>query len=106
MKKWFRFFFLSFFSHSISKEGEKRSYTNVFLAFILVLTLLFGGFILGNMLPFFAHYGNSPDFTETVHAVFANPDGDKRIEAEIDNGRLKVKKDGGEYAEGLLVNTL
>ena len=57
------------------------------------------------MLPFGAHYNNSPDFMATAHAVFANPDVEKRIDAEIQDGDLKVKKHGGEYAESLLVNT-
>ena len=105
MKKWFNFFGLSFFSHKTSKEGVKRGYTNVFLGFVLALVFLWAGFILGEMLPFGIHYNNSPDFMATVHTVFANADADKRIYAEIENGDLKVKKHGGEYSEGLLVNT-
>ena len=105
MKKWFRFFTLSFFSHKTSKEGVKRGYANVFLGFILALIFLWSGFILGDMLPFGAHYNSSPDFKATVRGVLANADADKRIYAEIENGVLKLKKQGGEYAEGLLVNT-
>ena len=55
------------------------------------------------MLPFEAHYGNSPDFVASVQSVFA--DADTRICAEIEKGDLKVKKQGGEYAETLLINT-
>ncbi|MBE6532555.1 MAG: hypothetical protein E7676_03480 [Ruminococcaceae bacterium] len=105
MKKWFKFFYLSFFSHSISKESVKRSYTNVFLSFLLVLLFLFAGFTCGATLPFFVHYGNSPDFTATARAVLANADVDKRIDAEIENGVLKLKTQGGEYTQSLLVNT-
>ena len=106
MKKWFRFFCLSFFSHSISKEGAKRGYTNVFLSFVLALVFLWAAFVGGDMLPFGVHYGNSPDFRAIAHAVLANSDVDKRIDAEIEEGVLKLKKHGGEYADGILVNTL
>lgn len=105
MKKWFKFFGLSFFSHKLSKEGAKRGYANVFLGFVLALIFLWAGFIGGDMLPFGTHYNNAPDFMATVHAVFANADTNKRIDAEIENGVLKVKKPGDEYAESLLVNT-
>ena len=105
MKKWFRFFSLSFFSHKSAKESVRRGYTNVFLGFVLALAFLFVGFIGAQMLPFGLHYNNSPDFSATVRNVFANADVEKRIYAEIENGDLKVKKYGGEYSPGLLVNT-
>ena len=105
MKKWFKFFCLSFFCHKIAKEGSKCGYTNFFIAFILALAFLWVGFIGGDMLPFGAHYANSPDFGATARAVFANPDLDKRISGEVDGNLLKVKKHGGEYVESLLINT-
>lgn len=105
MKKWFKFFHLSFFSHKIAKEGAKRSYANFLLAFILSLIFLWSGFMGGDMLPFSSHYKNSPDFRATVYSVFANADTDKRINAEIENGILKVKNNNGEYIEDLLINT-
>lgn len=105
MKKWFEYFTLSFFSHSVAKEGARRGYANVFLSFILILIFLWSGFVGGDVLPFGTHYKNAPDFMATAHSVFANVDAEKRIEAEIDEGVLKAKKHGGEYAEALLVNT-
>lgn len=105
MKKWLKFFFLSFFSHDISKDAKKREYTNAFLGFVLALVFIWVGFVGGDMLPFGTHYSNSPDFMASVHSVFANTDLNKRIDAEIYNGVLKVKKDGVNYAEGLLINT-
>ena len=105
MKKWFRFFCLSFFSHRISKEGARRGYANAFLGFILALVFLWSGFVGADMLPFGVHYNNSPDFMATAHAVFANADTNKRIDAEIKNGVLKLKNHSGEYAEDLFVNT-
>ena len=105
MKKWVKFFFCSFFSHKTAKEGARRGYSNAFLGFALALVFLFSGFVGAEMLPFGIHYGNSPDFKSTVRAVFANADEEKRIFAEIENGKIKVKKHGGEFAEGVLVNT-
>ena len=106
MKKWFQFFGLSFFSHKLAKEGKKRGYTNVFLGFILALLFLWAGFVGGDMLPFGTHYDHSPDFKATVRGVFANTDLTKRIDGEIENGVLKVRKPGGEFTQSLLVNTL
>ena len=106
MKKWFKYFCLSFFSHKTSKEGARRSYGNLFLGFIISLVLLWAGFVLGDMLPFGAHYNGSPDFKATVHSVLANADAEKRIVLEIENGTLKAKKQGGEYSQSLMVNTL
>lgn len=105
MKKWFRFFSLGFFSHNMSKESVKRGYTNVFLGFILALTLLYASLVGAEMLPFGTHYQNSPDFTATVHAVLANVDVDKRVLAEISDGSLGVKNSEGEYLKDLLINT-
>ena len=105
MKKWLKFFFLSFFAHKTSKEGVRRSYSNVFLGFLLALIFLWVGFVGADMLPFAAHYNNSPDFVATVRSVFANPDHNKRIDVTIENNFIKLKQNGGEYTEGVLVNT-
>ena len=105
MKKWFRFFGLSFFCDKISKEGAKRGYTNVLVGLVLAFVFLWGGFVGADMLPFAAHYNNSSDFQETVYAALANPDIDKRIVIEVADGRLKMKNHGGEFTDELLVNT-
>ena len=106
MKKWIKFFFLSFFSHKLSKESSKRGYSSTFLSFVLALTFLWVAFVGGDMLPFATHYNNSTDIRATLHEVFANDDLNKRISAEIRNGVLKIAKYGEEYTEDLLVNTL
>ena len=105
MKKWLRFFFLSFFSDKISKEGAKRGYTNFLIGLILALSFLWMGYVGGDFLPLGAHCKNSPDFTESVHLVFANTDINKRIEGEIKDGSLLAKKHSGEYTNTLLLNT-
>ena len=105
MKKWIKFFCLSFFSHKFSKEGARRGYTNIFIGLILAFVFLWLGFFGGDMLPFSAHYNNSSDFQATVRSVFANSNLDKRIGVEIQENILKAKKHNGEYTEDLLVNT-
>ena len=105
MNKWFRFFCFSFFSHKASKEAVKRDYANVFLGFVLALVLLWAGFVSGDMLPFGSHYNSSPDFKASVYSVFTNSDDALRIDARIEDGVLRMKKQGGEYVEGLLINT-
>lgn len=106
MKKWIKFFSLGFFSHKLSKESTKRGYGNFLLGLLLTLIFLWVSFVGGDMLPFAAHYKNSPDFVATVHSVLANSDINKRVEAKIENGILKLRKHGGEYAEAILINTL
>ena len=91
MKKWFKFFGLSFFSNKISKEGAKRGYTNFFVGLVLALILLWVGLVGGDMLPFGSHYDNSSDFKATVRAVLANPDENLRIDVQIQNERLIAK---------------
>ena len=105
MKKWLKFFCLSFFSDEISKEGAKRGYTNVFIGLILTFAFLWVGFVGGDLLPLGMRYDNSPDFMKTAHAVFANVDLSKRIDAEIKDGILLVKNQDGEYSKNLLINT-
>ena len=105
MKKWLRFFCLSFFSNRISKEGAKSGYTNVMFGLILAFAFLWVGYVGADMLPLRAHYENSPDFSGMVHAVLANPDPELRIDAEIKDGSLLAKGYGSEYGERLLVNT-
>lgn len=105
MKKWFKVFSLSFFSHTIAKESAKRGYTNAFLGFVIALIFLWVGFFCGDMLPFGTHYNHAPDFMAVVRGVFANTDTNKRMDAEIEKGVLKVKKHNGQYTESLFVNT-
>ena len=104
MKKWIRFFFLSFFSDKISKEGARRGYTNVLIGLVLAFALLWSGLVGADMLSFSAHYNNSPDFRETVRQVLANPDINKRVSIEAYDGRLK-SKDQSSNSDGVLINT-
>ena len=105
MKKWLRFFFCSFFSDKISKDGSKRGYTTFFIGLILAFAFLWAGYVGGDILPLGVRYGNSPDFMATMHTVFSNADANQRLNAEIKDGSLLVKKSDGEYSKDLLVNT-
>ena len=105
MKKWLRFFFCSFFSDRISKDGAKRGYTTFFVGLILAFAFLWAGYVGGDILPLGVRYGNSPDFMATMHTVFSNADVNQRLNAEIKDGSLLVKKPDGEYSKDLLVNT-
>ena len=105
MKKWIKFFCLSFFSDKQSREGAKRGYTNVLIGLALALIFVWLSYACADILPFGAHYNSAPDFKATVHSVLANGDKEKRIDVKIENNRLSAKKHGGEYTEGLLVNT-
>ena len=103
MKKWFRFFFTGFFSDRVAREGAKRGYTNFFIGLLLAFVFLFGAYVASDVLPLMARCDDSPDFSSVVHTLFADPD--LRIDAEVKDGTLLAKKQGGEYGEALLVNT-
>lgn len=105
MKKWFKFFFGSFFSHKQSKEAAKHGYTGVFLGLVLAFVFVWTAFVGSDLLTFSTHFNSSPDFKATVHSLLSNPDMNKRIVVEISEGSLKLKKYGGEYTEALLINT-
>ena len=106
MKKWFKFFSLSFFSDKISKETSRRGYTNVFLGFVLTLAFLLSGFVGGEMLPFGVKYDKAPDFSRVAELTLANSDSDKRITVEIRDGALVASKGGRDFSQALLVNTI
>ena len=105
MKKWLRFFFCSFFSDRISKDGAKRGYITFFVGLILAFAFLWAGYVGGDILPLGVRYSNSPDFMATMHSVFSNVDANQRLHAEIKDGALLAKKQNGEYSRDLLVNT-
>ena len=102
MRKWLKFFCLSFFSDKISKDGAKRGYTSFLLGLSLAFVFLWAGYVGADTLPLNTHYNRSPDFKATAHTLFANPELDKRINAEINDGVLSAWKQG----EVAFVNTL
>jgi len=105
MKKWLKFFGLSFFSNEISKDGIKRGYANFFLGLILALIFLFAGVIGADVMPFGVHYNRAPDFRDTARTVFANENVDKRLSVLIEGDTLKAKLSGGNFENALLIDT-
>ena len=105
MKKWLRFFCLSFFSDKTSKEGAKRGYTSFVLGLILAFAFLWVAYVGADILPLTTHYDNSPEFKQTVQDLFANPELDKRITAEIKDGVLSANILGKEQ-DSVYINTL
>ena len=106
MKKWFKFFCLSFFSNKASKDGAKRGYTSFLLGLFLAFVLLWVAYVGSDVLPMNTHYNHSPDFKATAHALFSNQTLDKRISAEIKDGTLSARRSGEEQGCGVLVNTI
>ena len=106
MKKWFKFFCLSFFSNKASKDGAKRGYTSFLLGLFLAFVLLWVAYVGADVLPMNTHYNHSPDFKATAHALFSNQTLDKRISAEIKDGTLSARRSGEEQGCGVLVNTI
>lgn len=104
MKKWIKFFFLSFFSNKQAKEGTKRGLTSAVLGLILALVFTCVGLIGAEALPFGTHYNNSGDFKALARNAFANPDGANGISLNVVDGKLQAKVQG-DYKKGLIVNT-
>ena len=106
MKKWLKHFALGFFSHREAREGLKQGYVATFLGFVLALLLIFSGFLGALTLPFGLNYKSAPDFTESLYALLASPKPERRIELEVDSGRLKMKRGGALLSDALLVSTI
>lgn len=104
MKKWIKFFFLSFFSNEQAKEGIRRGYTNAFLSLILALVYLCIGVIGADTLPFGAHYNNATEFKSMVRSAFIYPDGVNGVDAWIEDGKFTVAKNEN-FESALIVDT-
>lgn len=104
MKKWIKFFFLSFFSNTQAKEGIKRGYTNVFISLMIALICICLGLIGADTLPFGAHYDNATPFKTLVRNALTCPDDTNGISVIIENDRLLASKNGN-YEKALIVDT-
>ena len=82
MKKGIKFFWLSFFSDSISKQAVKRGYWNLVLGIVLSLVFLFCGVLAADLLPFPAHYKNSSSFSAFVSNAL------DRLDLRVDSGKM------------------
>ncbi|MBD5131305.1 MAG: hypothetical protein HDT28_01730 [Clostridiales bacterium] len=99
MVAWLKFYFLSFFSNRISKEGATRSIANSIVSLVLAFMVICCGLIAGYVVSFNKHYGSSPDFSEFAYSIFA--DGEQSIELSVSNGKLNALiPDGVEFING------
>ena len=88
MKKWLKFIGLSFFSDKISKEAIKRGYLNSVLGIIFALIFSFCGVLAADLLPFPAHYNNSPDFKEFVQNAVIS----ESFKLEVSGGKITANR--------------
>lgn len=101
MLGWLKFFNLSFFSESIAEECKTRSFSNIFLSFIMSIVFCFLGMFGAEMIPFKSNYNRAEEFKEFLYTTFATTDGSARIELTLSEKTLSATKNGAP----VLVNT-
>lgn len=99
--EWLKFYFVGFFTHSMSKEGGDRSFFNTLLSFVLTFFIVCCGLMAGYSASFGVQYNNSKDFKNFLYAAFANGDSSNRIDLSVKEGYLSA-----DIKEGERVNTL
>lgn len=82
MKRWIKFFGLSFFSDDIAKDAPKFGFVSVFLALFLSFLFIMFGFFGSDVVPFGTHFGNAAQYKEFIQAAF-----DSGVDLTIENGR-------------------
>lgn len=82
MKRWIKFFGLSFFSDDIAKSAPKFGFVSVFLAVFLSFLFIMFGFYASDVIPFGTHYRNAESYREFIRAAF-----DNGIGLTIENGK-------------------
>lgn len=92
MKKWLKFFGLSFFSDKISKQAIKRGYANLALGTAFALVFIFCGALAADLLPFSTHYNNSSAFSSFVR---------RAVTSDV----LNVRINGGGLAADRIADT-
>ena len=86
MKRWLKFFGLSFFSDKISAEAGKHGYRNLLLAFVLAFAFFLTGFLCADVVPFSFHYGNAAAFKEFAESAFS----EEGVTLAVENGLVKA----------------
>ena len=99
--EWLKFYFVGFFTHSLSKEGGARSFFNTLLSFVLTFFIVCCGLMAGYSASFGVQYNNSKDFKNFLYAAFASEDESNRIDLSVNGGYLSA-----DIKEGERVNTL
>lgn len=99
--EWLKFYFIGFFTHTLSKEGADRSFFNTLLSFVLTFIIVSCGLMAGYAASFGAHYNRSDDFRTFLYSAFAGENSSERIDLSVKDGALSATvKEGGR------VNTL
>lgn len=99
--EWLKFYFVGFFTHSLSKEGGDHSFFNTLLSFVLTFIIVCCGLVAGYAASFGVQYNNSKDFKSFLYAAFGDEDSSNRIDLSVKDGYLSA-----DVKEGERVNTL
>lgn len=100
--EWLKFYFVGFFTHSLSKEGGDRSFFNTLLSFVLTFFIVCCGLMAGYAASFGVQYNNSEDFKNFLYAAFASEDESNRIDLSVNGGYLSADIKDGERVNTLL----
>ncbi len=79
MKKWIKFFGLSFFLNKEAEKAPKFGFGSVLLAMILSLVFFLTGYYTSDVLPFGRNYDHSEEYKQFIHTAF---DGNVHIKIE------------------------
>lgn len=77
MKKWIKFFGLSFFVNKEAEKAPKFGFGSVLLAMLLSMIFFLFGYYSSDVLPFGAHYDHAEKYQQFIHTAF---DGNVNIE--------------------------
>ncbi len=100
--EWLKFYFVGFFTHSLSKEGGDHSFFNTLLSFVLTFIIVCCGLVAGYAASFSVQYNNSNDFKDFLYSAFANENSSSRIDLSVKDGYLSAVIKDGERVNTLL----
>ncbi len=84
MKNWLKYFFGSFFSHKLTKEGTNRSSMNSFLSVILSLVILSLSLAFGRNVAIISAYGKADNLKNFMDYAFSSDS----VDFTVDDGVL------------------
>lgn len=80
MKKWMKFFGLSFFSNKEAEKAPKFGFGYVLLAVLLSMVFFLFGYYASDVLPFGTHYDHASKYKQFVHKAFED-----NVQIKIEN---------------------
>lgn len=83
MKKWMKFFGLSFFSNQEAEKAPKFGLGFVLLAVLLSMIFFLFGYYSSDVLPFGANYGRATEYQQFLHTAF-----DEKVQLEIKDQKM------------------